>query len=71
VVDAEVVETPAATTDPVTDAQVAERELRAAAAAVGLDNLDEEFERSYGLPISEAAARDLRGMTAILTGHAA
>lgn len=71
VVDAEVVETPAATADPVSDAQAAERELRAAAAAVGLENLDEEFERSYGLPISEAAARDLRGMTALLTGTAA
>ncbi|MFI1562141.1 hypothetical protein ACH4ZX_03605 [Streptomyces sp. NPDC020490] len=72
VVDAEVVETPAEpTADPVADAQAAERELRDAAARVGLDNLDEEFERSYGLPISEASARDLRGMTAILTGHAA
>lgn len=70
VVDAEVVETPI-TADPVADAQAAEKELRDAAAAVGLDNLDEEFERSYGLPISEAAARDLRGMTAILTGTAA
>lgn len=70
VVDAEVVETPSAA-DPVTDAQAAERELRAAAARVGLDNLDEEFEKSYGLPISEAAARDLRGMTAVLTGTAA
>jgi len=71
VVDAEVVETPATTADPVAEAQAAEQELRAAAEAAGLDNLDEEFERSYGLPISEAAARDLRGMTAILTGHAA
>lgn len=71
VVDAEVIETPTTAGDPVADAQAAEEELRAAAAAAGLDNLDEEFERSYGLPISEAAARDLRGMTAILTGHAA
>lgn len=71
VVDAEVVETSATTADPVADAQAAEQELRAAAAAAGLNNLDEEFERSYGLPIREAAARDLRGMTAILTGHAA
>jgi hypothetical protein len=52
--------------DPVTDAQAAERELRAAAAAVGLDNLDEEFERSYGLPISEAGAAQLREMAQIL-----
>jgi phage recombination protein Bet len=57
--------------DPVADAQAAEQELRAAAAAAGLDNVDEEFEASYGLPIGEAAARDLRGMTAILTGSAA
>lgn len=87
VVDAEVIETggpaphsysdavaaePTVTAaDPVADAQAAEQELRAAAEAAGLDNLDEEFERSYGLPIREAAARDLRGMTAILTGHAA
>jgi hypothetical protein len=70
VVDAEVIDT-SATADPVADARAAERELRAAAAAAGLDNLDEEFEASYGLPISEAAARDLRGMTAILTGTAA
>lgn len=71
VVDAEVVEPPAPAADPVADAQAAERELRAVAASVGLDNVDEEFERSYGLPIAEAAARDLRGMTAILTGTAA
>ncbi|MFJ6073645.1 hypothetical protein ACIQFU_22860 [Streptomyces sp. NPDC093065] len=69
VVDAEVVETPAA--DPVTDAQAAEAELRAAAAKVGLAELDAEFERSYGLPISEAGVKDLRAMTAILTGTAA
>ncbi|MEU7381515.1 phage recombination protein Bet [Streptomyces sp. NPDC042207] len=71
VMDAKVVDTPAPTTVQDADAAAAERELRAAAATVGLDNLDEEFERSYGLPISEAAARDLRGMTAILTGTAA
>ena len=71
VVEGEVVETTAPAADPVADAQAAERELRAAAARVGLDNLDEEFEQSYGLPISEAGARDLRGMTAILTGTAA
>ncbi|NUS79122.1 MAG: phage recombination protein Bet [Streptomyces sp.] len=69
VVDAEVVETPAA--DPVTDAQAAEAELRAAAAKVGLAELDAEFERSYGLPIREAGVKDLRAMTAILTGSAA
>lgn len=67
--------------DGVTDAEVvaegeseadqAERELRAAAAAAGLTNLDEEFERSYGLPISEAGASQLREMTGLLTGTAA
>ena len=53
------------------DAQAAERELRAAAAAVGLDTLDADFERSYGLPIAQAGVRQLREMTQILTGHAA
>ncbi|GAA1431672.1 hypothetical protein GCM10009601_51140 [Streptomyces thermospinosisporus] len=56
---------------PEEQAQAAEKELRAAAATAGLDNLDEEFERSYGLPISEAGAQQLREMTAILTGSAA
>lgn len=54
-----------------TEADVAERELRAAAAKVGLDNLDEEFQTSYGLPISEAGAQQLREMTGLLTGSAA
>lgn len=54
-----------------TEADIAERELRAAAAKVGLDNLDEEFGRSYGLPIAEAGAQQLREMTALLTGNAA
>lgn len=54
-----------------TEADVAERELRAAAARVGLDNLDEEFEKSYGLPIAQAGAQQLREMTGILTGSAA
>jgi hypothetical protein len=54
-----------------TEADAAERELRAAAQAAGLDNLDEEFERSYGLPISEAGAQQMRQMTVILTGSAA
>jgi phage recombination protein Bet len=71
VADAVAAEHDVTTADPVADAQAAERELRAAAAAAGLDNVDEEFEASYGLPISKAAARDLRGMTAILTGTAA
>jgi hypothetical protein len=54
-----------------TEADVAERELRAAAASVGLDNLDEEFEKSFGLPIAQALASQMRQMTAILTGSAA
>lgn len=65
VTDAEVV------ADGETEADAAERELRAAAEAVGLDNLDAEFEQSYGLPIAQAGAAQLRQMTAILTGHAA
>jgi hypothetical protein len=82
VVDAEVVETggpaPHSYSDAVaaeptvtTEADVAERELRAAALSAGLTNLDEEFERSYGLPIREAGAQQMREMTALLTGNAA
>lgn len=54
-----------------TEADTAERALRAAAQTAGLTNLDEEFERSYGLPISEADAQQMREMTALLTGTAA
>jgi hypothetical protein len=54
-----------------TEADIAERELRDAAANAGLTNLDEEFEQSYGLPIREAGAQQMRQMTAILTGSAA
>jgi phage recombination protein Bet len=81
VVDAEVIETgatPHSMSDAVaaepaitTEADAAERELRAAATAAGLPNLDEEFERSYGLPIAEAGAQQLREMTGLLTGTAA
>jgi phage recombination protein Bet len=81
VVDAEVVETgatphsmsDAVATEPTvtTEADAAERELRAAAANAGLPNLDEEFERSYGLPIREAGAQQMREMTGLLTGNAA
>ncbi|MES9522400.1 phage recombination protein Bet [Streptomyces capoamus] len=73
--------TPAASADEVPDVEVvaegeteadaAERALRAAAANAGLDNLDEEFERSYGLPIAQAGAQQMREMTALLTGSAA
>ncbi|HZX39706.1 MAG TPA: phage recombination protein Bet [Streptomyces sp.] len=63
--DAEVV------TEGETEADIAERDLRAAAAKAGLTNLDEEFERSYGLPIAQAGVTQLREMTALLTGSAA
>jgi hypothetical protein len=53
------------------DADAAERDLRAAAAKVGLDNLDAEFEQSYGLPIAQAPVEQLRQMTGLLTGNAA
>jgi phage recombination protein Bet len=53
------------------EAAAAEQELRAAAAKAGLDNLDEEFEASYGIPIAQAPAVNLRQMTQILTGQAA
>jgi phage recombination protein Bet len=81
VVDVEVVETgstPHSMSDAVaaepavtTEADLAERDLRAAATAAGLTNLDEEFERSYGLPIREAGAQQMREMTGLLTGSAA
>ncbi|WP_371793891.1 phage recombination protein Bet [Streptomyces albidoflavus] len=45
--------------------------LREAAAAVGLDSLDEEFARSYGVSIPEASPGQLREMTSILTGPVA
>jgi len=63
VVEGEVVET--------TEADTAETELRTAAAKAGLPNLDEEFERSYGLPIAQAGAQQMREMTGLLTGSAA
>ena len=47
------------------------RPAKVAATAAGLDNLDEEFEASYGLPIAQAGAQQMRQMTAILTGSAA
>jgi len=66
VVDAEIV-----SDSPQAEADIAERELRAAAAKAGLTNLDEEFERSYGLPIAQAGAQQMREMTGLLTGTAA
>jgi hypothetical protein len=54
-----------------TEADIAERALRAAAAQAGLTNLDEEFEKSFGLPIRDAGAQQLREMTGLLTGTAA
>jgi hypothetical protein len=81
VVDAEVVETgatPHSVSDAVaaepavtTEADAAERALRAAAQAAGLDNLDAEFEQSYGIPIAQAGAQQIREMTGLLTGSAA
>lgn len=68
VVDVEVVET---VTEEPSEADVVEHQLRTAAAAAGLTNLDEEFERSYGLPIREAGAQQMREMTSLLTGSAA
>ncbi|MEV6504860.1 phage recombination protein Bet [Streptomyces sp. NPDC051642] len=68
VVDAEVVETVA---EGPSEADVVEHQLREAAAAAGLTNLDEEFERSFGLPIAQAGAQQMREMTRILTGSAA
>jgi phage recombination protein Bet len=55
----------------VDEAAAAEKQLRATAAAAGLTNLDEEFEKSYGLPISEAGVAQLTEMTQILGGAAA
>ncbi|KFG08131.1 recombinase RecT [Streptomyces scabiei] len=66
VIEGEIVES-----GPEAEAAAAEQELRAAAAKAGLDNLDAEFEQSYGLPIAQAGAEQLRQMTGLLTGTAA
>lgn len=42
-------------------------ELRAAAAKAQVPDVDTEFEKSYGLPLSEAATASVRQMTALLT----
>lgn len=55
----------------VDDAAAAEKQLRSVAAKAGLDNLDEEFEKSYGLPIAEAGVAQLTEMTGLLGGAAA
>lgn len=55
----------------VDDAAAAEQQLRATAAKAGLDNLDEEFERSFGLPINQAGVQQLTEMTQLLGGAAA
>lgn len=68
VVDAEIVPD---TTSREQQAEAAETELRAAAAKAGLANVDEEFERSFGLPIAQAGATQLREMTGLLAGSAA
>lgn len=54
-----------------TEAEVAEGDLRAAAANAGLTNLDAQFEQSYGIPIAQAGAQQMREMTGLLTGSAA
>ncbi|MFG3510205.1 phage recombination protein Bet [Streptomyces sp. NPDC047821] len=53
------------------EAEVAERQLRTVAARVGLDNLDAEFEQSYGIPIAQAGVQQLTEMTQLLGGVAA
>lgn len=53
------------------DVEAAEKRLRAAASKAGLDNLDEEFERSYGIAIADAGLQQLTEMTQILGGVAA
>lgn len=55
----------------VDEAAAAEKQLRAVAAKAGLDNLDEEFEKSYGLPIAEAGVAQLTEMTQLMGGAAA
>lgn len=67
----EVIESEIVVTDAEAEASTAEANLRAAAALAGLDNVDEEFEASYGIPIAQAPAVNLRQMTAILTGSTA
>jgi hypothetical protein len=57
--------------DAETEASVAKADLRATAAQAELDNLDEEFLRSYGIPIDQAPAHQLREMQRLLTGSAA
>ncbi|GAA3268076.1 hypothetical protein GCM10010493_50590 [Streptomyces lavendulae subsp. grasserius] len=62
VVEAEIVDDPIA---------AAEQQLRATAAKAGLDNLDEEFQRSYGIAIADAGLQQLTEMTQLLGGVAA
>ena len=68
VIEGEIVETAA---EGPSEADVLEHQLREAAKAAGLDNLDAEFEQSYGIPIAQAGAQQLREMRQILTGSAA
>lgn len=62
VVEAEIVDDPIA---------AVEQRLRATAAKAGLDNLDEEFQRSYGIAIADAGLQQLTEMTQLLGGVAA
>jgi phage recombination protein Bet len=72
---------PPTTADDVVDAEVvpdqpqdehatAVQRLRTAAQRAGITNLDEEFESSYGLPISEATVGNVTEMTRLLAGAA-
>jgi hypothetical protein len=65
-VDAEIV-----TDNPESDAQAAERELRAWADASGLPGIAADFEGAKGLPLSEATAAQIRGFLTELRGTAA
>jgi hypothetical protein len=46
------------------------RQLRAAAERAGVTNLEEEFQASYGAPITEATTANVQEMTRILAGAA-
>ncbi|MFF4644912.1 hypothetical protein [Streptomyces sp. NPDC001389] len=61
IVDVEIVDDPVAT---------AEHQLRATATRAGLDNLDEEFQRSYGIAIADAGIQQLTEMNQLLGGAA-
>jgi hypothetical protein len=47
-------------------AQVAEERLRLAASRAGVQTLDADFERAYGMPIDQAPAQQLNAMAAMI-----